>query len=176
MDRRWRDGIGPSGTSLNHPKFKQYRWLRDTSRWEVAVLPLLVAIHPLTVYVTGSLILAVGIFFVGASVYFVSRFLVQRWSRNSPEVKRRWWLQRVNRWDTAAFFLLLASLPGAIYLTHSLAWSLSVAIAGPVLYLVSAALIYRRKRFVGSLQHEHDRLAAENARLKARLRRMEHSE
>ena len=176
MDWRGYDGTGPSGPSLNHPKFKQYRGLRDTSRWEVAVLPLLVAIHPLTIYVTGSLIWAVGTFFVGASVYFVSRLLVQRWSRNHPEVRRHWWLQRVNRWDTAAFFLLLASLPGAVYLTHSLAWSLSIAIAGPVLYLLSAALIYRRKRFVGSLQHEHDRLVAENARLKARLQRVEHSE
>ena len=174
MDPRWHDGVGPSGTSLNHPTFKQYRRMRDASRWEVVALLILVAICNLAIYIAVSFIWAVGITLVGSSVYLISKILVQRWSRNHPDVKGNWWFRRANRWDTAALFLVVAGVPATIYLTDSLAWTLPVAVAGPVLYLVLAALAYCWKRFASSTKRERDRLAAENARLKARLRRIEH--
>ena len=148
--------------------------MRDASRWEVVALLILVAICNLAIYIAVSFIWAVGITLVGSSAYLLSKILVHRWSRNHPDVNGNWWFRRANRWDTAALFLVLASVPATINLTDSLAWTLPVAVAGPVLYLILAALTYCWERFVNSTKCERDRLAADNARLKARLRRIEH--
>lgn len=135
MDPRWRDDIGPSGSSLNHPKFKRpWGFQRRYPTWQWgAVLFLIFVVHPVTVLATGSLGWGVGIYFAGIGLFILARYLIGRRERSARSTRREQ--------DSLS--------PTRQTATH------------------------RPDR---SLQDERDRLAAENARLKARLRQRERSE
>ena len=123
-------------------------------------------------------------------------------SLNHPEFKSTWGrsspaFRAIVEWVVVSN---LVGVPSILfgYTMDSPAWGVGVAFAGIGLYYLTKHLNRRRERSASSRQHEHDslsstsptmtsqsiyslqderdRLAAENARLKARLRRVEHGE
>ena len=136
MDPRWRDGVGPSGPSLNHPEYKS-TWRRQFQRrypsWEWGIVLSLAIFVPATVQATGSLAWGFGVSFAGSGLIILARYLVRRRQRSARSKRRE----------------------------HDSLPSTPQTVTNQSLY---------------SLHDERDRLAAENARLKARLRRVEHGD
>ena len=166
MERRWVNGLGPRGASLNNPEYVR-RLLRP--RWFDLTATVVFVASLVTLGVTASLLAGFAVLVAGVCLLGTASVLIirRRWPRlrirsasgagrrdtaephgtpvPHPPLSRSWWLRPMSRKERRVNLLFYFGI-AALFLPLSEYWTIGFFFGGWVLYVLSIVLLYLRHR------------------------------